>query len=443
MAKILLVEDDKNLLKILSFYLSEEGFEVEVANNGEDAFSKATTQNFDILITDVKMPKMNGIELLKEIKKVNPETAVIVMTAYGSIEDAVIAIKEGAEDYLTKPISKETLLLSVEKAYKIKEIKSQNQQLKERFKEESALKTIVYRSKKMADFIDSLKSVAKSESSILLTGESGTGKEVAAKAIHQLSDRRNGQFVAINCSSIPKELLESELFGYEKGAFSGAYTSNKGKIQIANGGTLFLDEIGDMDLSLQAKILRVLETKIVEPLGAREPKKVDFRLICATNKDLKKMVDGGLFRNDLYYRISVIPLEIPPLRDRKEDIPLLLKHFYKMFSSEEIKIDEEALEILLNYRWNGNVRELKNLCERWAILKRGEKITIKSLPQEILFNSFEENYKGSLWEIEKRVIEETLKKNGGNITKSANDLKIPRHILIYRMKKWGIKGSPF
>lgn len=440
MAKILLVEDDKNLSKVLSFYLKEEGYEVHLAYDGEEALEKAKMGIYDVLLTDVKMPKMYGIELLKRVKELKIDTSVIVMTAYGTIEDAVKAVKEGAEDYLTKPISKDALLISVEKTNKIREIKKENIKFKEQLKEKEALKEINFRSEIMGDFIESLKRVAKSDSAVLLYGESGTGKELSARAIHQLSSRRDKEFVAINCSAIPRELLESELFGYEKGAFSGAYTSLKGKVELANGGTLFLDEIGDMDLMLQAKILRLLETKMVEPLGSRQSRKIDFRLICATHKDLKKLIEEGNFRSDLYYRISVIPLNIPSLRERREDIPLLLSHFYRMFSKEEIKIDEQALNMLLSYRWNGNVRELKNLCERWAILNKGQKITVKLLPPEVIYNYTELNdQKNSLWEMEKRTIEETLKKFNGNISKTAQELKIPRHVLIYRMKKWNIE----
>jgi len=439
MAKILLAEDDLNLAKILSFHLSEAGHSVTTARDGEEALRFLRETGYDVLLTDVKMPRMDGMELIRMARQDYRYMPVIAMTAYGTINDAVVAMKEGATDYLTKPVSRETLLMAMDKALSLRTLTLENLNLKESLRDRSALSKILGKSPSLLSFLEAVKRVAKTEASVLLLGESGTGKELAAAAIHEISPRFAGPFVPLNCAAIPHDLLESELFGYEKGAFTGAVQSRQGKVEQADRGTLFLDEIGDMDMALQAKILRLLETKTVEPLGSREGRKVDFRLVAATHRDLHEMVEEGKFRNDLYFRLTVVPLSLPPLRERKEDIPLLLRHFFKSHDGEELSISPSALQRLTDYNWPGNIRELENLAQRWAILHKGERITPEHLPKEILTGTAPgAEDKGSLWEIEKKAIEDALATAEGNISKASRELGIPRHILIYRMKKWKI-----
>ncbi len=457
MRKILIVDDEPKLRKLLQLILSEIDVIPLSASSGMEALEIIKEEDPDLIITDLKMPGMDGLELLKRIKKDFPDKQVVIITAYGSIDSAVSAMKEGASDYITKPFEVEDIKIKIKNILKYIEAEKKARFFFEEFKKGHEFNDIIGDSPALQKAISLARKVAPASTPVLLTGESGTGKELFARAIHLSSPRSGGPFIAINCASIPETLLESELFGYEKGAFTGAYERRKGKLELASGGTLFLDEIGEMPLSLQAKLLRVLEEKQFYPLGSTRAVKVDFRLISATNRDLEKLVSDGSFREDLYYRINVFTIKLPPLRERQEDILTLAEFFVKKFSSELGKkppvLTQEVKEIFLRYPWKGNVRELQNVIER-ACIVADDKITLTHLPPEFVeagiipedhldrVTDFTLPPEGiNLDELEKKLIIEALRRSNYNVSKAARLLGLTRPTLRYRIEKYRIPIS--
>ena len=442
--KILVVDDEAPLREMLRKGLSELGrFTVEVAQNGLEAIEKLEKDVFDLVLTDLKMPEMDGIELLRTIKVTRPEIMVILMTAYGSIETAVEAIKNGANDYITKPIDFNELLIHITKAQKESLLIRENRLLRMEVRKKFEFSNIIGKSKKMQEVFSLIEKVAPSNSTVVIYGSSGTGKELVAKAIHYNSPRADKPFIPFNCSAIPETLVESELFGHTKGAFTGAVQAKRGLFEEANGGTLFLDEISTILLSVQVKLLRVLQEKEVMKVGSTERTKIDVRMIAATNEDLEASVKNGKFREDLFYRLHVFPIFLPDLKDRKDDIPLLAYHFLDLYTKENQKqikgIPKEAMNILLEYHWPGNVRELENAIERAVIMADQDYLTPKDFPKNMTEGFWEIIKKGakdrkSLDEIKAEYITEVLKETSGNKKIAAEILKVnPR--TLYRFEK--------
>ncbi len=448
--RILLVEDEETARRVIEEYLKGKGYEVFSSETGKEAIKIFTEKEVELVILDWKLPDMEGDEVFERIRELNPIVPVIFITAYGEIEKAVKVLKMGAYYYLTKPIELENLYHLIKEAISKHNLIKENELLKKRVNEKFSIKNFIYSSSKMEEVVNLAMRVAQSEATVLITGESGTGKELLANIIHNFSKRKDGPFVKINIASIPATLIESELFGAEKGAYTGAYQARKGKFEEADGGTIFLDEIGEMPLEVQVKLLRVLQEKEITRLGSNKPKKIDVRIISATNKDLKKEVEEGRFREDLYYRLNVINIHIPPLRERKDEIPLLVDFFIRKFSereSKEIKgITKEALSLLLKYNFPGNVRELENIIERAVVLARDEYITREDLPFHLSTDDSLEFIEGldelslpeRLKEIERRIIIKALKKNRLIKTKAAKELGISESTLRYRIESLGI-----
>ena len=371
-AKIVVIDDDTSLRRVLEYNLQEEGYEVAAAASGEEGLKLFKQLQPDLVITDMKMSGMDGLKVLHCVKESSPDTLVIIITAFGTVDVAVEAMKAGAYDYITKPFNREALKLTVKKALQFSGMAEENKRLKDALRDKADFRSIVGSSAEMEKVFAMVRKVADTEAAVFITGESGTGKELIARSIHANSSRRDGPFVAINCSAIPRDLLESELFGHTKGAFTGAIKEKSGKFQLAEGGTIFLDEVGELLLELQPKLLRVLQEKEVELLGGTKPLKLDVRVISATSLNIEKAIAEGTFREDLYYRLSVIPIHLPPLRERRKDIPLLIKYFSVKHGGETISFDKEAMEALTNFSWPGNVRELENTVERLLIMRSGE-----------------------------------------------------------------------
>ncbi len=447
-AKILIAEDEKGMMDVLDIFLQEEGYQTVLARDGRAALEAIDRDIFDLVITDVKMPHADGFEVLKKVKEVSPDTVVIMITAFGTTEAAFEAIKLGAYDYIEKPFKIEELRVVIRRALERKKFTSLLS-LKERLRKPEALSDIIYRSEKMKHIMDTLPKIAQSSSNVLITGESGVGKELIAHALHRLSARSSKEFVAINCAAFPEGLLESELFGHMKGAFTDAHYNKQGLFEIADGGTIFLDEIGDMPLSLQAKLLRVIENGTFRRVGGLTDIKVDVRIIAATNKDIKKEIEEGRFREDLYYRLNVIPLHIPPLRERREDIPLLVEYFVKKYQPSKV-LTEEAIEALKNYGWKGNVRELENVIERVCLLTKSDLIDIKDLPPEIIMDVKEKpiipeltplgvNLDRIVEDIEKQYIIKALQMTQNTKVEAARLLGLSFRSFRYRLKKYNIE----
>lgn len=445
--KILIADDEKNMIWALKKAFKNEDYKIITAANGIEAVEKATSHTPELVLLDFKMPKLNGLEALKKIKEIDPKISIIMMTAHGTMESAIEAMKNGAIDYISKPFDIEDLKLQIRKALDIGAMKDQIEFLTEELRNTTG-KVIIGKSSKIKDVLDRVSKVANSNATVLITGESGTGKELIANAVHYSSDRKDKPYVKINCGAIPENLLESELFGHEKGAFTGAVNKKLGKFERASKGTIFLDEVGELSLPMQVKLLRVLQEKEIERIGGTAVIKIDVRVVAATNRDLKKMVEEGSFREDLYYRLNVIPIEIPALKERKEDIPLLVKYFIEKYCKQigrsMIDIHKEALEMLVKYEWQGNIRELENVIERMVILCQDDTINKKDLPKEILYkdiNSIEfvlpENGI-NFEEVEKSFIKQALVLSEGNQTKAAKLLGITRHTLLYRMDKYDL-----
>jgi two-component system NtrC family response regulator len=434
---------------VIGYQLESSGHDVRVVNSGAEGINLFKAENFQIVVTDVQMPDLSGIDVLEAIRKIDQNVIVILITAYGSIDSAVEACQLGADDYLTKPFGQEQLLFVIEKALRLRELQSENILLKKELQEKHGIDSFISNNKQMREILNIAVQVAESNTTTLILGESGTGKELIAKAMHYNSPRSKQAMITVNCPSIPGNLLESELFGHVKGSFTGAIKDRRGKFEMADGGSIFLDEIGDLQESLQAKLLRVLQEQESERLGDDKIIKVNVRIIAATNKDLLALVKEGRFREDLYYRFSVIPITIPPLRERIDDIPFLVTHFLEKYAAgRQLHIQPGVITVLEHYSWPGNVRELENLVQRLATLVRGAEITPDDLPEHL---RAKENKTGSLNfqipeaglalnTVEERLIRQTLAKVGGNQSQAARLLQIPRHVLIYRLKKLGIES---
>ena len=453
--KILLIDDSPDILTHLSEYLKNEGYEVEASTDGEKAISMIERKCYDIILTDLMMPNIDGMEVLKYVTQHSRESICMILTGYGTIKNAVEAVKLGAFDYLTKPIKMDEILITLKRALEFRDLKRENQNLRNQLKKKYKFENIIGDSEKMHQIFETIEKVADTDSTILILGESGTGKELIAKAIHYNSYRREGPFIPVNCAAIPSELLESELFGHEKGAFTNAIRTRIGRFELANGGTVFLDEIGDMSPNLQSKLLRVLQERQFERIGGVKTVKVDIRIIAATHEDLKVAVEQGKFRQDLYYRLNVIPIQVPPLRERKSDIPLLVHHFLNHFNRSKKRkiqgINNEALNRFLEYLWPGNVRELENIIERIVILTNNDSITVQDLPEKIqtlsrdeqapLFEIPEEGISldNALNEFEKKLILQALNKTGWIKNKAAQLLNLNRTTLIEKIKRQNLQ----
>ncbi|MEI8172673.1 MAG: sigma-54 dependent transcriptional regulator [Deltaproteobacteria bacterium] len=446
--KILIIDDDNSFRRVLEYNLQEEGYQVLSASSGEAGLVIFAEQSLDLVITDMKMAGIGGFDVLTAIKKQSPDALVIIVTAFGAIDKAVEAMKLGAYDYITKPINRDELKMAVLKALQLKELSTENRNLKRRLANHEDFKHIIGTSEAMTEVFSLVRKVADTEVTILITGESGTGKELVARAIHEQSARRVSRFIAINCAAIPRDLLESELFGHIKGAFTGAIRDQQGKFQQADGGTIFLDEVCELPLSMQPKLLRVLQEREVEPVGAARIQKIDVRVIAATNQDIEGAVAAARFREDLYYRLAVIPIHLPPLRQRPTDISILIRHFAAKAGNKRMVFTAEALTALASYPWPGNVRELENTITRLMVLCHGDTVGIEDLPEKILkwekhgrtalVNLPPEGY--SLDQLESEVIIEALERNNWNKSAAAAFLKIPRHVLLYRLEKYGIRS---
>ena len=445
---ILVVDDDPASLSAMHDTLERVGYHVVSAKSGAEAFQFITTNEVDVVLTDLNMPTINGMEILAAAKKNDPNTSVIIVTGFGTIENAVEAMKSGAFHYLTKPINIEELRLVVKKALEQRTLISENIALKRKVVRTFGFENIIAKSKQMMEIIDTVVQVAPSRANVLITGESGTGKELIANAIHYNSNRKDQPFIKLNCAVFGEGVLESELFGHEKGSFTSAVKSRKGMFEQADGGTLFLDEIGDIPPATQVKLLRVLEEREFTRVGGNEVIRVDVRLITATNKDLKKAITEGTFRDDLYFRLNVVSIEMPPLRERKDEIPLMVQKFMAEFCEDNAKpmlsIQQEALDVLQRYSWPGNVRELRNLTESLVVRSKGLEITLHDIPAHIRERSESTQTTmpvgTSLKDMERELILRTLESVGGNKTQAAKVLKIGLRTLYRKMEEYHIDG---
>ena len=461
-ARILVADDESNLRRVLGAILEREGYEVTLAADGAEALDKID-DSIDVVITDLRMPKLDGMEVLRKLAEDHPAIPVIMITAHGTVDNAVEALKVGAFDYIQKPYDKDHIRILVDKAVKQA---AANREAPQSLRGESANGRfgLIGESAEMSEIYDAIDKVADTRSTVLITGESGTGKELVAKALHEQSGRKDKPFIKINCAAIPKNLMESEMFGYEKGAFTGANTSKPGRFELADGGTLFLDEIGEIPVEMQVKLLRAIQESEFERVGGIKTLKVDVRLITATNRDLEKEVKEGNFREDLYYRLNVVPLKLPPLRERKGDIPLLVRHIIGKFNDEHKKtiegVADEALGLLCERSWPGNIRELENVLERTILFCSGSRIEASDLPVEQSGEtprvdtggeaatvsesltgdtSLKEIVRAKTSEVEKELITQALDETGGNVTQAAKLLKISRKSLQMKMKDFGLR----
>jgi DNA-binding NtrC family response regulator len=445
--RILVVEDEEKLRRVIELQLSSAGFEVDQAGTAEEGLKRA--DRADLVLTDLRLPGMNGLELIQAIRRQNAHTPVIVITAYGTVENAVEAMKAGAFDFLPKPFSMDHLMTVVTKALEVRALRDENRQLKEELGRRYSFENIIGRSPAMQEIFATIERVAPTRATVLIAGESGTGKDLIARAIHYHSPRRDRPFVKINCTTIPENLMESELFGYEKGAFTGATASKPGRFELADTGTVFLDEIGDVPPNIQVKLLRVLQEHEFERLGSNKTRQIDVRVIAATNADLRAALEHGEFREDLYYRLNVVPINVPPLRERKEDIPALAEHFVRKYAAElgrPVKgLSEEALAVLRAHHWPGNVRELENVIERSLVLCSGEILRAADIKLDAVRNA-----RGAdepllppgmtLEEHERELIRKALEKAKGNKSQAARLLGLSRNALRYRLSQMGIES---
>ena len=449
---ILLIDDEKSQRDILSGYLKKKGYTIFIAISGEDGIKIAKENLIDIILSDFKMPDMTGIEVLEEVKKMNPEISFIIITAFGTVENAVKAMRLGADDYISKPVDLDELDILIDKIIGHKDLKSENEMLKTQLQEKYRISAVISESPNMANVINIAVRVAESKATVLITGESGTGKEVIAKSIHYLSSRKDKPFVAVNIPALSATLIESELFGHEKGSFTGADKMSKGRFELADKGTIFLDEIGDIPLGTQVKLLRVLQEQQIERVGSAEGINIDTRIIAATNQNLEKKIKDGAFREDLFYRLNIVSINIPPLRERKEDILSLIEFFIKKYSEEnhkkDIEISKEALDRLLKYNYPGNVRELENIIERAVVLSRRNVVSVNDLPFGVKGLVEEERLDdlttGTLSEqveaLEKKMIYNALKKTNGNQTQAGKLLGLTERNLRYKLNKYNIQN---
>lgn len=455
LTNVLIIEDETRMREVMIMLLSDLQINIYEAADGAEAIDIFDNENIHLVISDLKLPKKNGMEVLNHIKQSRPEVPVIIVTAFGSIDNAVKAIREGAFDYVTKPFKEERLHSCVKKALQISTLTYEVKHLRQEIEGKYNFNNIIGDSPEMCEILRMAGDVSKTDTTVLITGESGTGKELLSRATHINSPRSKGPFLPVNCAAIPASLLEAELFGYERGAFTGAQQRKKGKFELASGGTLFLDEIGDMEIDVQAKFLRVLESHEFERLGGDKSIQADVRIITATNKDLEKMVAEKRFREDLFYRVSVFPIRIPPLRERRDDIPLLSHHFIKDFSSAFGRkvpvLSDKVMEMLFNHPWKGNIRELKNVLERAMILSKGDRITRRHV---VLNESYEKpfstmnidqivsllirDYRIGLEEIETKCIKFAMDNSSNNVSRAARMLGLSRATLRYRLEKMGL-----
>ncbi|HEX7359555.1 MAG TPA: sigma-54 dependent transcriptional regulator [Bryobacteraceae bacterium] len=450
---ILVVDDDESLRRVTEVQLEQAGFQTQTAADGSEALAALQKAPSQLVITDLKMPGMSGLELLRRIRAEYPEVVVVVITAYGTVESAVEAMRAGAYDYITKPVHPEELELVAKRALQHLQLLEENRALRSSLDAKYGFESIIGRSRSLLYVLDMAARAAQTDATVLIHGETGTGKELLAKAVHFNSSRRDRPFVTINCGAIPKDLLESELFGHVKGSFTGAVAHRTGKVETADGGTLFLDEIGEMPLELQVKLLRLIQQGEIEKVGAPSSSTVDVRAIAATHRNLEAMIEDGTFREDLYYRLSVIPLELPPLRERLDDIPQLVQHFFakakRKYGRENLALPISLLPYFSNYRWPGNIRELENIVERLVVLTPGNEIAVSHLPaflrkehasvDELNLDLPPQGI--SLEAIEKELILKALGKFKWNQTHAAKYLDISRKALIYRMEKHGIRAE--
>lgn len=452
---ILVIEDKESMIDMLKQTLEAEGYQVIPARDGSEGIKKLSDERIGLVLTDLKLPKKDGFEVLKAAKQENPLLPVIVMTAFGTIETAVKAVKEGAYDFLAKPFDTGHLLVLIKRALDGTRLAAENVLLREEFAEKLGMPKIIGKSVQMQEITSKIQKVAPTNATALIHGESGTGKELFARAIHYLSNRKEAPFIAINSAAIPRELLESELFGYERGAFTGAEARKLGKLELADKGTVFLDEIGDMDMAIQAKLLRVLQEQVIERVGGGKPVKIDVRVVAATNKDIEKAVVAKLFREDLFYRLNVFPITIPPLRERRDDIPALALNFLNKYCAEVRKgpltISDEAMDILMKSPWKGNVRELENVIERSVIYADGGVIRASDLgiSESSIMDALAEHVPmdGPLQEVaaaatriaESRRIRQVLKQTGGNKTRAAEILQVSYKTLLTKIKDYQLE----
>jgi two-component system response regulator AtoC len=453
MRRVLVVDDEENIRLVLRTLLRKHGYEVETADSGESALALVDTFGPDVILTDVRMPKMGGLDLLATLKAKQHAATVIVMSAYGNVDLALEAMKAGAYDYVGKPFKPDEIVLALRKAEERESLRRENRALKEQIQKESQFESIIAKSSQMTDIFRTIAKVADFRTTVLILGESGVGKELVARAIHAHGNRKSHPFVAINCGAIPENLLESELFGHRKGAFTDAHNDRKGLFEEADGGTLFLDEIGELPLNLQVKLLRVLQDETIRRLGDSKDVKVNVRIIAATHRDLAAEVKAGRFREDLYYRINVLQLVVPPLRERREDIGLLLDHFLAKNNTRlgtQIRgLSHDARKVLLEYSWPGNVRELENTIERAMVLAEGDIIDVRDLPErlrealdpvQVQLASGELSIKKTVAAIEEILIRRALAKTKGNRTRAAEVLEISHRALLYKLKDYKIEG---
>jgi DNA-binding NtrC family response regulator len=473
--RILVIDDKENICRLLATHLQSEGFQVDTAPDGEQGLARFDTGSYDLVITDVKMPGMDGLDVLRRIKDRSPDTVVVLITAFADMDDAIAAMKMGAFDYLKKPFKLEEIQATVEKALENRRLLQENRRLRQEVEQKYSFDNIVARSKPMKDVFTRIERVAGAASTVLITGETGTGKELVARSIHYNSPRKNNPFVVVNCGAIPVNLIESELFGHVRGAFTDAIATKPGRFEDAHGGTLFLDEIGELEMSVQGKLLRVLQESEVTRIGESKMRKVDVRVVCATNKILDQEIHTGGFRKDLFYRINVVPIHLPPLRDRPEDITLLLNHFLAQFTKDnnsgEMRFAPSALARLLAHAWPGNVRELMNVVERCVLMSDNLVIEMDDLPPEIAggsgaahggpFNAYaapglmgdenkvratvpsqETSLKRAMEQaaeiIEPEMIRRAIESAAGNKDKAAKILDISRRSLFYKLKQYGM-----
>ncbi len=451
MNRILVVDDEQGMRDFLSIMLKKEGYDVVAAENGEHALKAIHAEIYDLVITDVKMPKVDGIEVLRTVKEISPETVVIVITAFATTDTAVQAMKLGAYDYITKPFKVDEIKLIIQKALEKRHLRKENLLLRREIAARVGFENFIGKSSAMQKVFSLIRQVADTKSTVLISGESGTGKELVARAMHYSSLRKDKPFVTVNCGALPETLLESELFGYMRGAFTGATSNKQGLFEAANGGTIFLDEISATTLNLQIKLLRVIQERTFMRVGGTTDLKVDVRIIAASNKDLQAEVAKGVFREDLYYRLNVIPIHLPPLRERKEDIAVLIEHFLSKFTStgkEQKKITNDALKLFMNYRWPGNVRELENTIERLVILASGDTIRVEHIPDslkmsipcpELVPSEIPDaglNLEELLEKAERILLKKALEKSGGVKTEAAKLLGLTFRSFRHRLHKY-------
>jgi DNA-binding NtrC family response regulator len=447
--RILIADDEKNMRWVLAEALSaEDGYEVLQAEDGEQALEAIADQPPDLMVLDHKMPEPNGMEVLRTVRGKGMSFPIIMLTAHGNVEGAVEAMKAGASEYLTKPFDLEELKLAIDKAMHVADLAEEVQRLREEIEKDYDIEGIVASDERMLKVLEDVKQVAPSDATVMITGESGTGKELVARAIHRMSPRSDKRFIEVHAGALPETLLESELFGYEKGAFTGATTSKPGRFELANGGTLFLDEVGDITPAVQVKLLRVLQERRFERLGGTKSIEVDVRVIAATNQDLEELIADGAFREDLFYRLNVVPIALPPLRDRGGDIPPLVAHFLEKFEAGKKKISPEAMSLLIDYQWPGNIRELENTIERIVILSPSDDVRPEDLPAEVragmagprcVVTTFELPEDGcDLETVELELVQQALDRAGGKVAKAAKMLGLTPKTLEARMQRLGL-----